>query len=183
MSMSIDRSQLRFTLIVIGLVAAFGVGVWGPTYWQIRSVKQQIAHTESELGITRGRTDGLAMLAHEVDHLRQEASGDMKTIPTHANLADVLRELSTQIEAEKLTSQGISTPETVTTDDHTELPVQLTVKGSSHSVFALIGRVEDLPRLVQFDEVEIERDDKAPGQVRASLKLTTYYGTQEGSRS
>ena len=183
MSMSIDRAQVRFSLIVVGLVVAFAAGLWGPTYWQIRRIHRQIAQAESDLGIKRGRTDGLAMLAHEVEQLRREIAGTSKTIPAHADLAEVLRELSTQIEAEKLTSQGISTPAGVTADDHAEMPVQLSVRGPSTAVFALVRRVENLPRLIQFDSIRIQRDDKSPNQVQANMKLTTYYGTQEGSRS
>ena len=183
MSMSIDRSQLRFTLNVIALIAVFVGGLWGPTFWQIRRIHQQIAKAESDLGIKRGRTDGLAILAHEVERLRRTIATNRKTIPVRSDLADVLRDLSTQIEAEKLTSKGISTPATVTAVDHTEMPVQLTVKGSSTAVFALVRRVENLPRLIQFDSLTVQRDEKSPGQVQASMKLTTYYGTQEASRS
>jgi len=149
--MRVDKSQMRFGLIVAGLVVAYAAGLWWPQANAIKKFNGQIAEAEQQLGMTKGRTDGLAELATEVDDLRRMVETNNKEIPEHAELATVLRDISLQIESTNLAGQGISTKPTIEKPDYVALPVDLTFSGSSVSVFRFIDRVESMRRLTQVE--------------------------------
>jgi len=183
--MRVDKSQLRFGLIIAGLVAAYAVGLWWPQARRINKLHADIAEAETQLGLTRGRTDGLSQLADQVDDLRRQVETNNKEIPRHAELATVLRDISLQIESMDLTGQGISTQPTIERTDYVALPVDLTFSGSSVSAFRFIDRIESMRRLTQVESMEVRKMPDQPDQVQAMVKLKTYFSQSEneGGRS
>jgi len=181
--MQLDNRQLRFGLFIAGLVGVYVVGLWWPQQRSISARQSEIAEYEQQLGLTKGRTDGLTQLVGEVDDLRRLIATNNKEIPEHAELANVLREISLQIETMKLTGQGISTRPTVEMDDYVMLPVDLTFKGESTSVFRFIDRIESMRRLTQVESIEVLKSIDTPGEVQANVKLNTYFSQSEGSKS
>jgi len=177
--MRVDKSQIRFGLIIAGLVAVYAGGLWWPQTRQIKSLNAKIAQAERDLGMTRGRTDGLSKLAAEVDELRRQIATNNKRIPRHAELATVLREISLQIETMNLTGQGISTRPTIEKPDYVALPVDLTFTGSSVAAMRFIDRMESMPRLTQVESFEIRKDPDKPDRVQADVKLMTYFSQSE----
>jgi Tfp pilus assembly protein PilO len=181
--MPVRKSHLRLIAIVAGLVAAFGAGVWWPMSHQIKKHRARIAEAEAELGITRGRTDGLAQLARQVDRLRAQVAMNNKVIPNHAEMAGILRELSLHIEALELTGQGITTLEMQDRDEVIVLPVELTFRGESEAVFAFVRRVERMRRMVQIDSLEIVRRPGESRQVDALVRLRTFFSPDEAGET
>lgn len=181
--MPVDKAQLRFALVVVGLVAVYAAGLMWPQVRAFRELNGRIAQAEQELGLTKGRTDGLAILAGEVDALRRAAGENNKEIPNHEELAKVLHDISVQIEAENLTGQGISTQPTVEKQDYVTLPVDLTFRGNSVSVFRFIDRIEAMPRLMQVESVNVIKNADDPSTVQAVLRLMTYFRQGEGGKA
>lgn len=181
--MQLDKRQMRFGLVILGLVVVYVAGLWWPQQRQISATQNQIAEFEQQLGLTKGRTDGLSILAGEVDELRRMIATNNKEIPEHAELATVLREISLQIETMQLTGQGISTRPTVEKDDYVILPVDLTFRGGSTSVFRFINEIESMRRLTQVESIEVIKSIDTPGEVQANVKLMTYFSQSEGGKS
>lgn len=192
--MSSERKQLLPYAIASLLVVGVGLGLILPLYAKTRDVRSEIAQLEHDLGIQRGRTDGLSALAMQVADLREQAARNNKTIPSQIELANLLRELDDQIEAERLTSRGISTEQAVEQEETTRLPLELTLYGPAPAIFRFIDRVESMPRMIQVDELEIERDFAAenrrrsdaeikPGHVEARVRLNTFYSGRDGGGS
>jgi len=173
--MPADRFNFRIGLICLGVLLVVGVGLWLPTWLSIKDLRVDIAKAEERLGIARGRTDGLAKLAREVDQLRTQVSTNSRIIPEQAELANVLRKLSVQLDHHGLTGKGMSTGEPKPIEDCLGLPVGMTVVGAGRDVLAFIEAVERMPRMIQVDAFELDSGEKHNGQVEARVELTTFY--------
>ncbi len=181
--MRASKSQVRLASIIAIAVAVYAALAWWPLMRDIQRTRQQIATGEKELGITRGRTDGLAQLAHRVDQLRARSAMNNKDIPASAEVAGVLRQLSLEIEAASLTGQGISTRESQKRDEVIELPVELSFAGPSTAVFGFVERIENMPRLIQVDSMQIQRNADKGGTVDAAVRLRTFFSPGQEGRS
>ncbi len=178
--MRIDRSQMVWGSIFAGVILVFGVGLWLPASFKIRKLKAEIVKTEHDLGITRGRTNGHALLKVQVDDLRQRVASNNKVISSVGESAKLLRELSLKLETADLIDQGYSALKNVIEEDVIASPVELTFRGSSVKVFDFIERVERMPRMMHVDSLEMELD-RETGDLEAKLLLTIYYSGEEGS--
>lgn len=177
--MRVSKSQLRFAGGLLAGATLFAAVGWWPMVRDIRQIESQIAQAETDLGLTRGRTDGLAQLAMRVEDLRAQSAMNNKEIPQSAEMAGVLRQLSVQIEHASLTGQGISTLESRQREEVIELPVELTFSGQSQLVFGFVERIENMPRLIHVDSLRIARDATQKGQVNASVKLRTFFSPEQ----
>jgi Tfp pilus assembly protein PilO len=177
--MPAERFNLRLGLIGLGVLLAVGVGLWLPTWLGIESLRVDITRAEQRLGIARGRTDGLARLARQVDQLRTQVANNSRIIPEQAELASVLRKLSVQLDHHRLTGKGMSTGEPKPIEDCLGLPVGMTVAGDGRNVLAFIESVEQMPRMIQVDAYELDAGDEHRGRVEARIQLTAFYSPAE----
>jgi Tfp pilus assembly protein PilO len=178
--MSTDRKQLLQYAIAVLVVGGIGLGLIMPLWHNTKQTRLEIGQLERDLGIKRGRTDGLSALAMEVDGLRSRIAANNKVIPPRIELAEVLRELSVQIESENLVSQGISTEAAVDGTDYTALPLELTLSGRAPAIFRFVDRIESMPRMIQVNSLDIETDKPTDQAVEAKVKLHTFYSGKGG---
>jgi len=165
------------------VVAVYAGLVWWPIVRDMKVLRKQIAQAQSDLGIARGRTDGLAKLAKRVDDLRARAALNNKVIPASSEMAAMLRRLSLEIEAAELTGQGMATLDTEHRRDVLERPVELTITGGSPAVFRFVQRVEDMRQLIHVDSVLIQRSAQTPNQVDAAVRIRTFFSNDQEARS
>jgi len=189
------KPMLRY--IIAGLViAGVGTGLIAPRWAAIRAVRAEISKLEADLGIQRGRTDGLSALAMRVETLRERVESHNKVVPERVELAQLLRELNRRIEAEDLTSQGISTGRMEAGVETTALPLELTLSGDGPAIFRFIDRVESMPRVIQIDFLELKRDFNARGRsgsddknrnnappVQGEVRMSAFYRHGAGGAS
>lgn len=173
--MRVNQAKLKFAGILAFAAACFFALLWWPMVSSIKQVQAEIVQAEADLGLTRGRTDGLTQLAQRVDDLRAQAALNNKEIPDSAEMAAVLRQLSLQIERADLAGQGISTFDSEKRDEVIEVPVELTFSGRSPLVFSFVEQIEDMPRLVQVDSLQIATDPQDPRQVNARVRVRTFF--------
>ncbi len=173
--MRMDKAQLRTVLIIMGVVLAYVGLVWYPAFAERNSLLEQIAEADEKLGVARDRSDGLAKLKQEVAKLRAEKESTNKEIPSKDEMAELLHEISVQIESENLTGQGINMLTEESGEDYDTQPLELTFSGNALDAFRLIHRLESMPRLVQIDSVTIRREHRSEGQnVNTSMRLNAY---------
>ncbi len=174
-----NRLHLKIGLIVFVVIVLGGVGLWLPAWLNIKDMHGQIAKAEEQLGIARGRTDGLAQLAREVEQLRSQVATNNRIIPAQAELANVLRQLSVQLDEHGLTGKGMSTGEARPVADCQGLPVSLTVTGRGQDVLKFVQSVESLPRMIQVESLAMGTGKDQDGRVEADLELTTFFSSSE----
>lgn len=173
--MRIERHQLQMAAVIAGSIALYAGVVWWPQKHHIAELQEQIAEAEDQLGVARGQTDALARLARDVDQLRRQVTQNHKTIPARADMGELIRQLSLQIDRAQLAGQNITTEPAEPADDAMALPVVLTFEGSGAAVFDLVDRIENMPRLMQVQSLRLHSEDPAAGRVRGALHLRTYF--------
>lgn len=178
--MRLDRGQMVWGSIFGGVILVFVAGLWWPASHKINKLQTEIVKTEHDLGIVRGRTNGHAILKVQVDDLRKRVASNRKVISPAHEASALLGELSLMIETAELTDQTLSSLKNEVDDGVTASPVELTFRGNSVRVFDFVRRVEQMPRMLHIDALEIELDPEV-GEVEAKVSLTTYFSGEEGS--
>ncbi len=176
----IDKSMRWQIGVAAGALSLLIVlGLCMPMWMGINTLRSEIDAAEERLGIARGRTDGLARLAREVNRLREEVAATSRVIPSEPDLAAVLRQLSVESQQQQLQPDGMSTGDPVHSDDWFAVPVGVVLTGQSRDVFAFIDQVEQMPRMIQVDAYTMVAEPEHNGRVEAALKLTTFYAPDD----
>ncbi len=173
--MRIDRKQVRFGLIIVGVVSVFVVGLLGPLEYGMSRVREKIVEAEDELGIVKGHTDGLVKLAYEVDELREQVNRTNKVIPKTDKMPSMLSDVCVQIEHRNLDKQDMNTGTVTKTDEFVSMPIALKIDGSSGSVFEFIGRLEEMTNLVQITSVVMISNPGISDVVHAEVCMTAFF--------
>ncbi|MBI1367440.1 MAG: type 4a pilus biogenesis protein PilO [Planctomycetes bacterium] len=170
------------TIGMVTLIAAFvGLG-WYPLRRDIQRLRAQIAQTQQSILGAEGKADDLTELDRTVKQIRQEIASTSKVIPEQGELANLIRELSTTMEASHLTDPSIATDATVLGANYATMPIRVSFKGKSADAFDFIRKIDHMSRLVQVTNLDFHGQN-GEGLINAEMKLNTYfYTTQEGSR-
>ncbi len=181
--MHIDTLQKKLIGGVTVLLLAFGAAVLWPVIRESSKLRAEIAETKQKLASTQAETAGLASVAASVKQIRSEISTNNKRIPTQGETAELLRELTTELQSQRLSDPSITSMPSVPGADYTRLPIQIAFKGSAMGAFRFINKVEAMPRLVHMQRLHLQASDKQPDQVDADLELHTftYTNSQESA--
>ncbi len=177
--MLIERRDLFICGGLLLLVGLFTGLVWWPAHSGIRQLRTDISEAEEKLGIARDRSDGLALLAGEVERLRERKNSTNKVIPMADEKAEVLRTLSVYVEDQNLTDRNMSTDPEQATENYLVMPVHIEFTGDSLAAFEFVHRLESMTKMVQVEELDMRMPDPTVPDVRTSLKLNTYFAALE----
>ncbi len=186
--MRIERDQARTLIVLAGLTVIFVAGFWLPHLAKMRRLATQIRHAKAQLNADQNNTTAIVALAQDVVELRRIVASSHRLVPREADLASLLKQLSTDL-AQTVgtgTGRGALKQETQTRPveryaNYSRIPLSIRFEGDFPSTFAFLQRVEATPRLVRIDELEITSDPRERDrQPEVRLQLSAFF-TPQGS--
>jgi Tfp pilus assembly protein PilO len=160
-------------VILVGLAGAIG---W-PRFQERGELEARIEAHKKQLGVDRAGAQGFAELRHRVDELRQQALTTKKTVPPTSELADLLRTLTSDLNAQDMQKLEVQTEAIVEGPDFNVIPLSLKFEGGYDGVFGFVRSVEAMPRLTRINKLEIVSTPRQPELVSVRLELTTFSAT------
>jgi Tfp pilus assembly protein PilO len=170
----IDVTQKRTMVGVAVIAALFGGLLWYPAQRDMTRISQQIALAQQELMGTQGKTVSLKELAVEVQRMDAELKSSKRVIPREGELADLLRDLNQQIAEARLGEQSVVTKPQIEGQGYLTMPVEVNFRGDSRSAFALMNRVESMPKLVQVTGLRMQTE-RGSNRIEAQLELNSFF--------
>ncbi|MEM6459756.1 MAG: type 4a pilus biogenesis protein PilO [Planctomycetota bacterium] len=172
--------------VIVLLIGGFVVGVWLPERKQRAAQQSRIAEAETALGPRDVGPATMARRQRQIDALQTKLSDSERTVPHRPDLAAVLRSLTEAVEAEGVAGQRFELGEPAAHRHYTEVPIELEFERGFPSAFAVLRRIEALPRLVRVDALNLrllDDDGEAGGpRTAATLRLSSFYtADEEGS--
>lgn len=181
--MRIDALQKKLIAgFAVGVLAFGGIVVW-PAVRESRQMHSQIVQAQQQLLSTQAQTSGLAALVTTVKQIRMEINTNNKRIPNQGEVAELLRELTTELQRQQLIDPAITSQPILPGPSYVRLPIQIAVKGPALGAFGFINRVEAMTRLVQLQRLHLQTSEKHPDQIEAEMDLHTftYTSSQESA--
>jgi len=145
------------------------------------------AELELELRKPSDGPETIERLSGDLAQLREEAAGRSTPIPKDSDVAGLMGELSRFTQEAGIQNRDISTQEPRKLEEASALSVLMRLDGPFDSVYQILSRIEELPRLVRLGRVRIETEGarrgevSAPGVVRAEVLIEAFYAPTTGN--
>ncbi len=173
--MRAEKDQIRAFLVLVLLVGAFVGGVWYPIHSKQKQVAAEIAAIEQANQTDRTTTVGLPALGQQIVAMEHTVDSMDKIVPRETELASLLRQWSTELEAQQVDSQDIQTKPIVRGADYNLIPIEMRFRGSFMSAFRFLRHVEGLNRLIRISELEARGNPDRPDEpLVIRIKLATF---------
>ena len=163
---------------IIGAVAfcLLVAGVWYP-YHRVRGdMLRRIDAARQELGLSPDGSDDWTTLPTHVAMLREQTRGAQKYVPEEDEISEVLRGLTTSLDAHGVRRPEVTTRKIKHYADYSVIPVNVQFSAPFPDTFGVLKRLEALPRLIRIDSLEMESDTRrrrAP--LTVGLELSTFF--------
>lgn len=167
---------------VLGIITlVFTLGVWWPQMRELSEQRTRIDVAQEKLGPTFNQAASVSSREHDVVALREALDASSRYVPREQELAELLRSLTQAVQDQGLTEQQVEAREVRQYKNYGVIPADLQISGSFDAVYSVIEAIENLPRLVRLDAMNLRvaeprRGEAATGQVHASLRLSTFFG-------
>ncbi len=174
--MQIDRSRARLLLVILGLAVVFAAGSWWPAQRAQSGLSKRISEAQAKLQSERLGVGDLPALVTEIGAMERELAAGPRQVPTHNDVAELLRSLCTLMDEHQLSDQQIVTQAIVHGRDYSLMPLRLEFTGMFPQVYGFLQKLEALPRMVRVMKVQMNRDtpDRVSG-VRTTLELSAVF--------
>ncbi|MCE9590969.1 MAG: type 4a pilus biogenesis protein PilO [Planctomycetes bacterium] len=178
--MQIERDQVR-TLAATGILcAAFVVAMWLPHAMKERDLRARIEKSRQAIEQDRAKTTVISDLSARVAGLKHEVDASKRYVAAESEVPSMLRDLSRELEARKVTEQEIQTQAVVECADFRVLPVSLRFKGSIESVMGFLNKIESMRQVLRVSRFELTHDaEPASTLLTARVELSAFYAPAE----
>jgi len=157
------------------LVGAFIGGVWYPLRSKQQSLRNEIAALDEANRNDRTATVGLTALGKEIVELQRIVDSMDKAVPDETDLASLLRQWSTELEAQQVDNKDIQTQPIVQGAEYNLIPIDMRFRGSFMSAFRFLRYVENMNRLIRISEFEAHgKPDRPQEPLTIRIKLATF---------
>lgn len=174
--MRIESDQLRTFGLLLVLTSAWAVAMWWPDQQRQASAQRRIIEAKHRIESNRGASAQLASLSKELVQLQQVVDSSPKQMPQEDQLANLLKQLSTEMNAHHLAEQDVLTQPIQHGKEYSMVPLTLNFKGTFLEIFSFVKKVESLPRMIRITRLEIHhRPQKAGESLAVSLDLCAFF--------
>lgn len=178
--MQVERDQIKTLLILVGIVAAFVLGVWLPLNSKRKRVEASMAELQQTMQGDRTMAVGLAAMGAQINALQIAVDRSDKIVPNQNELASLLRDWSTELDAQQVEGQDIDPQEMYVGQDYTLIPIKLKFHGSFMAAFRFLRHVESMNRLIRFGSIQMNGNpDEAEEPLIVRVELSTFFMPDE----
>ena len=188
--MRLDRDQARTLLILLGLCAAFGLGLLVPRQVKFARLRKQIDTSKGQLGTDRKNAAGLVQLARKVKKFQEIVSGAQHHVPQESDLAPLIKQLSSDLKEQRVQEKEIQTHNAVTGPNYNTIPITLRFAATFPKTYEFLKKVESNRRLIRVEHLAItERqrrgrsEDTEDEPLEIQLRLRAFFSPGQASRS
>lgn len=180
-----------FVALVIGYVFFFTQML--PFGYQPRSVaitelEQDYERISADLMKAKQTASRLPQVKEEYEQLSQQWEEAKTLLPTDKEMAELLSQVTVSGQRSGIEFLHFEPKAQVPRDIYVENPIEMKVSGGYHEIGTFLGRVSNLPRIVNVKSIDLKnvtnpQDPEAKELVEASLNLAAYTLMNEEARA
>ncbi|MEW6354566.1 MAG: type 4a pilus biogenesis protein PilO [Pseudomonadota bacterium] len=158
---------VKIGAVVLACLIVLGAGYWFDTQSQLQILDQTRAK-EQELKqafeAKQAKSANLEAYKEQMDQMQKSFGAMLRQLPSKAEVADLLVDISQTGLASGLEFELFSPKEEVAKEFYAELPISIRVIGSYHELGAFVSGVAALPRIVTLHDLVIWPWESKEGQ-------------------
>ncbi|MDR9825462.1 type 4a pilus biogenesis protein PilO [Vibrio sp. FNV 38] len=164
-------------VIVILFLLLQVLGYWihlQPKAEQIESLKQQEQTLKTTLRIKASKAAALPKIQAQLDELQQRYDYLSRQLPIQKELASLLAAVNEKGLANRLTFTRIDWGEKQNQAFLYRLPLNIDLTGSYHDIGQFSQAIAELPRIINFDDVDWQRVSQESSTLHFRVRAYTY---------
>ena len=173
--MKLDKQQLIILGLSAVIVCGFGIFQYIPVIRQKHAIRDQIEQQNQLFEKVCLQSVLLPELKQQKNQLQDELVPFAKEIPQGRQFAPLWQQIADVMNECKLTEQLVQPGEELKSKQLCSIPLTLECQGSLEQLFAFFQAMENMDRLVRFEEVKFENDSDFSAVVKLNAKANVYY--------
>lgn len=131
----------------------------------------------------------IGRLSEELETLRSMADRRMTPIPESSDVAGLIGDLSSMLDAVGLGQREITTGQSESLEEASSMPMTVTLRGPFPAVAEAVRRIESLPRLVRVKRLRVASNQPRSGEVdrsgevRADILIDVFFAPRDVLRA
>lgn len=182
------KHYLTMAGIAGGILGLGGAALVWPAVSERERISEEIASLHERMHGYSGQTTELETLAAEVNELGVKVRSELKDIPAHAEVAQLIRRLSMDVDGVTVLDQTFTAGQSDHASQHESnpaqaMPVTVDMEATFDSIFAMLRNVERTQRLLRVNTLEMQEIEQAEEDadpyamplVRAKIGIEAVY--------
>jgi len=179
--MKLDKQQLIIFGLSAVILCGFGFYQYIPVIRQKHAIRDRMAQQDQLSETICSQSVLLPELKQQKKQLQEELIPFSKKIPQGRQFAQLWQQIADMMNECKLTDQLVQPGEELKSDQVCSIPFTFECRGSLEQLFAFFQAMENMDRLVRFEEVKFENDSDFSAVVKLNAKANVYYQPDNGN--
>ncbi|MFJ7143407.1 type 4a pilus biogenesis protein PilO [Pseudomonas protegens] len=174
------KALLAVLLLLLILVAGYSLYL-SPHLEALGQQRREEHRFKQQFADTAGKVANLQRYREQLGGMQDSFSLLLRQLPSDTEVPGLLEDISRVGQGSGLAFEEIKLQPEVVQEFYIELPIQIAVTGSYHSLATFVSGVAGLPRIVTLHDFQIRPVDRGnPTQLRMSIEARTYrYDSRE----
>ncbi|MHC5142357.1 MAG: type 4a pilus biogenesis protein PilO [Planctomycetota bacterium] len=181
--MKLDKQQLIIVGFSAVMLCGFGVFQYIPVIRENRALQDEMAEQDQLSQVICAQSALLPELKQQEKKLQEALIPFTRKVPQTRQFAQLWQQIADVMNACKLTDQLVQPGEELKSDRLCSIPLKLECRGSLEQLFAFFQAMEEMDRLVRFEEVQFENDSDFSAVVKLNAKANVYYQSDDKGHS
>lgn len=173
--MKLDKQQLIIVGLGVVILCGFGIFQYIPVIRQKHAIREGMAQQDQLSEMICSQSALLPELKQQEKQLQEELIPFFKKLPQGRHFSQLWQQIADVMNECKLTDQLVQPGEELKSDQLCSIPLTLECRGSLEQLFAFFQAMENMDRLVRFEEVKLENDSDFNADVKLNAKANVYY--------
>ncbi|MCD6175503.1 MAG: type 4a pilus biogenesis protein PilO [Planctomycetes bacterium] len=173
--MKLDKQQLIILGLSAVILCGFGIFQYIPVIRQKHAIRDRMAQQDQISETICSQSALLPELKQQEKQLQEELVPFSKKVPQGRRFATLWQQVADVMNECKLTDQLVQPGEELKSDSLCSIPLTFECQGSLKQLFAFFQAMENMDRLIRFEEVKFENDSDFNAVVKLNAKANVYY--------
>ncbi|MEJ2627455.1 MAG: type 4a pilus biogenesis protein PilO [bacterium] len=158
---------LLFLLVILKVII--------PEINQIGTIKDSIKEHQEKINLAYSKTDVLYALKRSKKNIGKEIQQLVNSQKEGREISTILNFISESAQKKGVEIQTLQVDEISPQENHLELPLQCTVKGTFHPLCYFINCMENSDIIINIEKVMISKQHIASDELQAEIALRVFY--------
>lgn len=179
----LDKKKIWIAVMALSafvVLTAFG---YVPIVWQKYVIYQSLDRQSLTMDQVRECSSQLSVVEDRVAQLRPIAQIARRSIPENRQFASLWQEIAELMSSHNLQNQQVKPGAEIQEGAVNSVSLEIQCVGKLSDVFAFIGSLEKMDRLVRIEQMDLTNDKDYSGILMLSAKAKVFYRTNDSDKT
>ena len=148
-----------------------------PVNASIKQQRQQMNDKLAKLGELEKLSSQAGDIGKQLTKLSEAVKFFQSKLPLESEIHKVLESITLIAQKEGLAAGTITALKTKDCNGYIEQPLKMELAGNFYAFYSFLVEAEKLSRIVRVRELELEKNDKNPNELKANLVISVFFST------